>query len=139
MHPYDRLQRAIVGESLAEVRPLVALLVGRDRVRPAREPKSGAVVKLRETQVRAIRRTANPAPNAPLLKRMMRSRYSEPTGRGRREGYREAVPWELARRERLVSPRSRLAGARDLVWRLVFPDLHPHIRRGFARPTVRPA
>lgn len=77
MHPHDRLRRTYPGERLEQDRPIAERVFTRDQ--PLREVRS-ILPEQREQRVRSTRRPkrlADPAPNAPLLKRVVKNPYAE--------------------------------------------------------------
>lgn len=61
---------------------------------------------------RFIRKVGDPAPNAPLLKRLMRNPFATYPVHPRRSKAREPVPWEAVKRQRRESTRDVLEGGR---------------------------
>ena len=107
MHPWDRLHRAAIGDHLNEPRGLEKALFAREK--PAPEPRTVASkvvasLSLRGSKVKKASHLANPKPNAPLLKRIIRHPYAlEGTASRTRVRLREEVPWkDLVHDERPV-------------------------------------
>ncbi len=107
MHPWDRLHRAAIGEHLNEPRGLEKALFAREK--PAPEPrvvasKIVASISLRDRKAKNSSHLANPKPNAPLLKRVIRHPYAlEGTASRTRIRLREEIPWkDLVHDERPV-------------------------------------
>ncbi len=84
MDPRYRLQRRHPGEGLARPHATSVRVLERDR--PLRAPRAtlGEDFEGRTGKVRLTWRTADPAPNAPLLKRLVRYPYRQEIQRGRR-------------------------------------------------------
>lgn len=70
---------------MCEPRPVEMHLWARDRETHPERSTVGETVRLEEVRVRSVRRKADPRPNAPLLKRLVRYPYRLDTGRPRRE------------------------------------------------------
>ena len=103
MHPWDRFHRKAPGEQLSKPRSLEVLLFERDKeLRPPRV-SPGSTAKPFVLKVRSARNTAQPRPNAPLLKRLVRHPFKMYGSQGRRTVVRSAVPWSELQRVRLVS------------------------------------
>jgi hypothetical protein len=115
MHPWDRLHRPSPGQRLSEPRDLEAQLWSRDREfrEPHRVLSEGKA--LPERKVRNTRNTVEARPNAPLLKRIMRSPFALVPERQKRQTFRGVVPWADLHRERLVSFGTLLAEAHPRV------------------------
>ena len=92
MDPRHRLKRRYPGQGIADPSPLFDRLIGRDK--PLREEREspGSKIVYREVKSRHPWRMAEPSPNAPLLKRMVRYPY------------RQELTW--ARREQVFEPLS---------------------------------
>ena len=85
MDPRVRLDRRVPGQGLAEPPAIVARLWRReDEAKPERV-LAGDKLVVRETTIRNNKNLANPRPNAPLLKRIVRYPYRQDNGRPRRE------------------------------------------------------
>lgn len=106
MHPWDRLQRRVVGEQLWEPRALELALAARDRDAKPQRVACGEKAVLREATVRRNGHLARPAPNAPLLKRVARYPYALHTERPRKLELRSGVPWADLERDPLPSMRA---------------------------------
>jgi hypothetical protein len=103
MHPWDRFQRKSPGEQLSEPRAIELLLFQRDKeLRPARV-SPGSTAKPFTLKVRNARNTAQPRPNAPLLKRLVRHPFKMYGVQGKRTAVRSPVPWAELKRDRLQS------------------------------------
>lgn len=115
MHPWDRLHRATLGERFTELRGLAKRLMERD-VEPqlARTILADVIDKplVPETTIKRASHLANPSPNAPLLKRVVRHPYALESTRGQRSLFRSAVPWSDLQRADVPSVRAVLAEAR---------------------------
>jgi hypothetical protein len=101
MHSWVRPPHDAVGQRQSEPRRLERQLWARDRA--LREPRSvpGENTKLVERKIRKNAHLAEAKPNAPLLKRIVRHPYPlDPAGRGKRQQFREAVPWAMLQRDR---------------------------------------
>jgi len=108
MDPRHRLHRRYPGQGLCEPRPIELHLWARDRTTQPERTAVGETVHLQEVRVRSVRRKANPRPNAPLLKRLVRYPYRLHTGRPHR---RQLVEPFLSARLRVESsmPAARIA------------------------------
>jgi len=85
MDPRVRLDRRYPGQGLAKPPAIAARLWLRDReVRPVRILPGDKLQVRGEVKIKRPGRMASPAPNAPLLKRIVRYPYREHTARGRR-------------------------------------------------------
>jgi hypothetical protein len=103
MHPWDRFHRKSPGQQLTEPRVLELQLFKRDKeLRPPRV-SPGSTAKPFVLKLRTSRNTAQPRPNAPLLKRLVRHPFQMFGVQGKRIAMRTAVPWKELRRERLAS------------------------------------
>lgn len=115
MHPWDRLHRATLGERFNELRGLAKQLMERDvDAHQARTILAGVIDKplVPETTIKRASHLANPRPNAPLLKRVVRHPYAMEGTRGQRYLLRDAVPWAELQRDDVPSIRVVLAEAR---------------------------
>ncbi len=117
MDPRVRLERKYPGEGRFLLSPIEERLLARDREgrAPRREP--GQTLRGRVVKIRAVWRTADPTPNAPLLKRIVRYPYRLETTYGRRFRVFEAG---MIAREHIHSlpPAARVARAArgEMVW-----------------------
>ena len=103
MHPWDRFHRKSPGEQLTEPRALELQLFKRDKeLRPPRVAL-GSTAKPFVLKVRSSRNTAQPRPNAPLLKRLVRHPFQMFGVQGKRTVMRPPVPWSDLQRSRLAS------------------------------------
>lgn len=98
MHPWDRLHRAAIGDHLNEPRGLEKALFAREKPAPESRTVASKVVaslSLRNSKTKKASHLANPKPNAPLLKRIIRHPYAlEGTASRTRVRLREEVPWK---------------------------------------------
>lgn len=94
MHPWDRLRRTIPGERQFEPRGLVVQLYGRDKELRTPRVVLGEKFALAQPKTRNNTHVAEPRPNAPLLKRIVRYPYAMDGVRGTRKPMRDAVPWK---------------------------------------------
>ena len=108
MDPRTRLERRHPGEGKGELRPVEQRLLGRSRPQKEERVIPGSSLRKRDAKVRKVRRTANPRPNAPLLKRIVRYPYRLETTSGRRFQLFEPA---ISERQRVESsaPAMRLA------------------------------
>jgi len=116
MDPTRRLDRRIAGDWTPKVGGLV------DRLRERHtEPKAERIIpgeKLgRSFDTRNTRHIADPWPNAPLLKRVVRYPFALHVRAPQRQPGRDAVPWEALQRETTGSPMvAALAERGELIW-----------------------
>ena len=99
MDPRDRLQRRYPGEGLGDARPFGQRFFARDAALPEPRKVPGETMTLRELKVREAMPGIRPAPNAPLLKRLVHSPYRQETVSPRRQQVFEGIPWDALKRE----------------------------------------
>ncbi len=115
MHAWERQHRAGLGDSLPGLGALEVRLF--ERFRDPWMPRT-VLSEWRGPSARKVRASSSrvdAAPNAPLLKRVVRRPYRLDTERGRRAVHREAVPWEELRRESTPSASSMVFAARTRI------------------------
>lgn len=109
MDPRFRLHRKYPGEQIARLRRLGVRLVDRDKpLKPPREVL-GSLIRAGAFSSRDNRAKVDPAPNAPLLKRLVLFPYRQDTTFPRRAPQREPVPWDMLAREALPTMAERIA------------------------------
>ena len=95
-----RLDRAYPGERPEDL--LIERLMERVPAALSQRVCAGETARLSlgRSEARYTRRVADPAPNTPLLMRLMRNPYVEDVVRPQRKPGRQGVPWEDVRRRR---------------------------------------
>lgn len=97
----DRLDRHVPGQRVTDPRPLEASLFARDRELRKPHKALGEEFSGRSFKTRDTHHVADPAPNAPLLKRLVLYPYVQEVERPRRgEAYDRSIPWDLLDHER---------------------------------------
>lgn len=132
MDPRHRLKRRHPGEGLARPGLIQARLWTRDKELRAPRSVVGDDLVTREIKVRASGRSVDPAPNAPLLKRIVRYPYRLHPERGIRIVSFESPTFD---RGRVESSAPAIREARTWRARATFGSL----LRGPSRPTRREA
>lgn len=132
MHPWERLQRRFPGEGLGDPSHLGEVLLRRDAPLPAEAPRAGQTVKVPDASTRAAQKLGKTAPNAPLLKRLVRYPYQMSGSKGKRAVWREGVPWSDLAREARLAPLVVVRRERD-------PVVMGSPLRGFERRPAREA
>ncbi len=95
----DRLDRHVPGTRQTAIRALEEQLFERDRELRAPRKQIGEDFKPTSGETRPNRRTADPHPNAPLLKRLVLYPYVQECAPPKRDKTHDrSIPWDLVKR-----------------------------------------